>query len=1125
MGSFFGRGTFRAAAAHMVAGVTDIALRVVDGVVQVFTTTRAGGGLLSLELQTTGVGLRLIDQAGVAAGTVLSAPAQITVLSGAGPDRLIWTGGSVLGSHLLGRAGGIGAAETGALPSGPISAQTFATLGDAAFAILAPLGENRLLVCRMTATGQMVAVGGTDLGNPVQQAVDITALAALRIGAAHYVLSLSAAEESLRVWALGPNGTLTAVSQVGAGAGLGLSTPSALEVVELAGRSYALVAGAGSSSISVVALEPGGQMRLADHVIDTLETRFQGVQALASVQISGRVFVFAGGGDGGLQAFELMPGGRLVAAGQVLPATALPLDDITALAAVVQGDRIELVVGAEGSGLIRLGFDPGPLAVPLSGGAGDDSLSGGDRGDLILGRAGNDRLSGGAGADILSDGAGMDEMNGGAGADLFVLAADGQADTIRGFVPGEDRLDLSGWGRIYAVEALPMVGRRGCIVIRWGEEALYIYSVDGTDMDPGIFTSADVFGLWHVTTPAIIPGRQIASGPDRETLTGGGGADTLLADGGGDLLSGGSGRDLADYGRASGPVRANLGLGPLAPQLAGQDRFQSVEDLAGGIHDDTLTGNAADNLLLGRQGNDRLIGGAGRDRLMGGAGDDSLNSGLGADLLDGGDGRDWARWHRATTSVQVDLTLAVQSGGAAAGDRLIGIENLLGGRYADRLAGDATANALSGGGGSDRLEGRAGADTLNGGEGNDSLIGGSGADLLLGGAGADWAVYAGAAAVRVDLALAGQWQDTAGQGRDWLSGVEHLSGGAGGDRLAGGRTANILSGDAGDDLLQGREGADTLIGGAGNDILSGGAGNDWAVYRGGAALRIDLRLTTAQATGQGRDVLSSVENLWGGAGADALAGNAADNRLLGQDGADSLFGFDGNDRLQGGNGNDLLSAGRGNDLLLGGDGNDHLRAGPGRDQTTGGSGFDTVELTGPGGNRISLAVTGWQARPGGAVQLAGVEGLMGAAGQDTLSGHAGANTLWGGGGADQLFGLAGADRLLGGGGADRLAAGSGDDWLDGGAGNDWLLGGAGADRFVFSAGADRIADLSWAEGDHLLLSLAALPQLRGLTPTTIVERWGVDLGAEVRLDLGAAGQVTLAGMASLSELRAVIEVI
>ncbi|MFD1809656.1 hypothetical protein ACFSHQ_21065 [Gemmobacter lanyuensis] len=427
-------------------------------------------------------------------------------------------------------------------------------------------------------------------------------------------------------------------------------------------------------------------MRLADHVIDTLETRFQGVQALASVQISGRVFVFAGGGDGGLQAFELMPGAaccRRAGSARHRPAT---------------GRHHRAGSGCSGRPhrtgcrcrrlrLDPFGFRPWPLAVPLSGGAGDDSLSGGDRGDLILGRAGNDRLSGGAGADILSDGAGMDEMDGGAGADLFVLAADGQADTIRGFVPGEDRIDLSGWGRIYSVEALPMVGRRGCVVIRWGEEALYIYSADGADMDPGIFTSADVFGLWHVTTPAVIPGRQIASGPDRETLTGGGGADTLLADGGGDLLSGGSGTDLADYGRASGPVRANLGLGPLAPQLAGQDRFQSVEDLAGGIHDDTLTGNAADNLLLGRQGNDRLIGGAGRDRLMGGAGDDSLNSGLGADLLDGGDGRDWARWHRATISVQVDLTLAVQSGGAAAGDRLIGIENLLGGRYADRLAG------------------------------------------------------------------------------------------------------------------------------------------------------------------------------------------------------------------------------------------------------------------------------------------------------------------------------------------------------------------------------------------------------------------------------------------------------
>ena len=40
-------GTFRAAASQMIAGVTDICVRVVDGAARVYTTTRPGGGMLA----------------------------------------------------------------------------------------------------------------------------------------------------------------------------------------------------------------------------------------------------------------------------------------------------------------------------------------------------------------------------------------------------------------------------------------------------------------------------------------------------------------------------------------------------------------------------------------------------------------------------------------------------------------------------------------------------------------------------------------------------------------------------------------------------------------------------------------------------------------------------------------------------------------------------------------------------------------------------------------------------------------------------------------------------------------------------------------------------------------------
>jgi serralysin len=69
------------------------------------------------------------------------------------------------------------------------------------------------------------------------------------------------------------------------------------------------------------------------------------------------------------------------------------------------------------------------------------------------------------------------------------------------------------------------------------------------------------------------------------------------------------------------------------------------------------------------------------------------------------------------------------------------IENLLGSKLDDSLAGDAGANRLDGWSGNDSLQGGGGADTLVGGAGRDLFVGGAGADVFTGGAGKDRYVY------------------------------------------------------------------------------------------------------------------------------------------------------------------------------------------------------------------------------------------------------------------------------------------------------------------------------------------------------------------------------------------------
>ncbi|MHA6347190.1 M10 family metallopeptidase C-terminal domain-containing protein [Roseivivax sp. CAU 1761] len=114
-----------------------------------------------------------------------------------------------------------------------------------------------------------------------------------------------------------------------------------------------------------------------------------------------------------------------------------------------------------GIGLTRLRVDLGPIGRTLALGRGDDRVSGGAGRDQLHGGAGDDALSGGGGEDVLIDGPGRDVLTGRAGADVYVFLRDGQSDRITNFEIGTDRIDLSGWGRIYPVDALEIARRPG----------------------------------------------------------------------------------------------------------------------------------------------------------------------------------------------------------------------------------------------------------------------------------------------------------------------------------------------------------------------------------------------------------------------------------------------------------------------------------------------------------------------------------------------------------------------------------------------------------------------------------------------------------------------------------------
>jgi len=232
-----------------------------------------------------------------------------------------------------------------------------------------------------------------------------------------------------------------------------------------------------------------------------------------------------------------------------------------------------------------------------------------------------------------------------------------------------------------------------------------------------------------------------AAGAD--TLTGGAGNDTLIGGAGADVLNGGDGVDTASYAGSSMNHVIDLMMANQGTALAAQDSFIGIENLIGSSGHDNLRGSDIANQINGAAGNDTLYGRGGNDTLIGGTGTNVLEGGQGADRLIGGTGRDTASYALATAGVTVNLAVATQNTGDAAGDSFSGIENLWGSQRNDTLTGDGQANRLTGAAGNDLLRGAAGNDALDGGIGADTLEGGQGADRLTGGAGADVFVFDG----------------------------------------------------------------------------------------------------------------------------------------------------------------------------------------------------------------------------------------------------------------------------------------------------------------------------------------------------------------------------------------------
>lgn len=341
----------------------------------------------------------------------------------------------------------------------------------------------------------------------------------------------------------------------------------------------------------------------------------------------------------------------------------------------------------------------------IHGEGGNDSIKGMGGNDMLDGGPGNDTLDGGPGDDELIGGSGDNTLDGGDGADIAVykdamrVVADlgnnrarVQHTTSGDVLLGGD----SGIGTDILRNIENVKGTHGNDTLTGDDNANVLKGLDGADTING-----------NGGDDTILPNRPAENGAANVADSS---ADPPQVDGI-DTVDGGDGSDTISYEGESAGVTVDLNtvvpavvddpntqdneavIAHVAATVAGGtvDRIKvvnrgtedepklesTIENVAGGFGDDTLTGDVRDNTLTGGAGDDRLRGEA-ADAEEGG--DDTLNGGAGADTLNGGPGDD----------------------------------------------------TLNGGAGDDgTIDGGAGDDTLNGGVGDDTLTGGSGNDKYI----------------------------------------------------------------------------------------------------------------------------------------------------------------------------------------------------------------------------------------------------------------------------------------------------------------------------------------------------------------------------------------------------------
>ncbi|MEQ1890283.1 MAG: VCBS domain-containing protein, partial [Alphaproteobacteria bacterium] len=410
-------------------------------------------------------------------------------------------------------------------------------------------------------------------------------------------------------------------------------------------------------------------------------------------------------------------------------------------------------------------FDSGVDTVTITGGGGDDTITGGTISSTLNGGAGADSISGGGGNDIIAGEQNDSLLDGGAGTDTLNVGTS---------------FTSTGNAQIANIENV-------------------------------ILTAAATLNLGNQTEGFTITGSL-----GNDTITGGSGVDSISAGGGDDIITGQQTDALLDGGAGNDTLNMAASF-----TSTGDGQIANTENV-------TLTAAVMLNLgnqtegfsITGSSGNDTITGSSGADTITGGGGNDSVNGGGGNDtitgeqidsLLDGGAGTD---------------TLKTDSSFTSTGNgQIANIENVaLTAAVTLNLINQTEAFTITGSSGDDTITGGAGIDSINSGGGNDAITGQQNDSLLDGGAGTDTLKVGASFSSAGDGQIANIENVTLTSAVTLNLGNQTegfiITGSSGADAVTGGSGADSIDGGGGSDTITGQQNDSLLDGGAGTDTLT-----------------------------------------------------------------------------------------------------------------------------------------------------------------------------------------------------------------------------------------------------------------------------------------------------------------